>query len=80
MTDLNALTEKSEITGKTGKTEKIGEFLVKIGAIKPWQVEDILLVQKSGDSRMFGELAITLGYIDDRALQQYVESHAAPHA
>ena len=56
-------------------TEKIGEFLVKIGAMKQWQVEDILVVQQSGDTRMFGELAIAFGYIDDKALAKYVESH-----
>ena len=55
--------------------EKIGEFLVKIGAMKQWQVEDILVVQQSGDTRMFGEIAIAFGYIDDRALVRYVESH-----
>jgi hypothetical protein len=55
---------------------KIGEFLVKIGAMKQWQVEDILIVQKSGDTRMFGELAISLGYIDDKALMKYVESNS----
>jgi hypothetical protein len=55
-------------------TDKIGGFLVSIGAMKPWQVEDILLAQRSRDTRMFGEIAIALGYIDDAALQQYVES------
>jgi len=55
-------------------TEKIGEFLVKIGAMKQWQVEDLLIVQKSGDTRLFGELAIAFGYIDDKALRRYVES------
>jgi hypothetical protein len=55
--------------------EKIGEFLVKIGAMKQWQVEDVLIVQRSGDPRMFGEIAIAFGYIDDRALMRYVESH-----
>jgi hypothetical protein len=59
-------------------TEKIGEFLLKIGAMKQWQVDDILIVQQSGDTRMFGELAIALGYIDDKALMRYVESHQKP--
>jgi hypothetical protein len=54
--------------------EKIGDFLAKIGAMKPWQVEDILIVQQSGDTRIFGELAIAFGYIDDRAVRQYAES------
>ncbi len=56
------------------KPEQIGEFLVKIGAMQPWQVDDVLLAQRSGDKRLFGELAIALGYIDDKALLRYVES------
>jgi hypothetical protein len=56
---------------------KIGEFLVTIRAMKTWQVDDVLLAQRSGDTRMFGEIAIALGYIDDAALQRYVESRTA---
>ena len=56
---------------------KIGTFLVNIGAMKPWQLDDVLLVQKSGDPRMFGEIAISLGYIDDAALSKYVDSRGA---
>ena len=53
---------------------KIGGFLVTIGAMKTWQLEDVLLAQRSGDTRVFGEIAIALGYIDDAALQAYVQS------
>jgi hypothetical protein len=52
---------------------KIGEFLMQIGAIKQFQVDDVLRVQKAGDKRMFGEIAIELGYINDAALQKYIE-------
>ena len=55
-------------------TAKIGGFLAAIGAIKAWQVEDVLLAQRAGDTRLFGEIAIGLGYIDDAALRLYVES------
>jgi hypothetical protein len=58
-------------------SEPIGAFLVRIGAMQAWQVEDVLLAQTSGDSRMFGELAIALGYIDDSALRRFVESRPA---
>ena len=57
-------------------TNKIGGFLVSIGVMQPWQLEDILLAQRSGDTRMFGEIAIDLGYIEDAALQLYVDSHS----
>jgi len=54
--------------------EKIGEALVRIGAMKSYQVEDVLRLQRSGDRRLFGEIAIELGYIDDQAIQKYLRS------
>ena len=56
---------------------RIGGFLVSIEAMKDWQVKDVLLAQQKGDARMFGEIAIALGYINDAALRRYVESAAA---
>jgi hypothetical protein len=52
---------------------KIGEFLVSIGAMKQYQVQDVLRVQKQGDKRLFGEIAIELRYIDDDAIKRYVQ-------
>ncbi len=57
-------------------SEKIGEALVRIGAIKPFQVEDVLCAQKAGDDRYFGEIAIEYGYINDEVLKKYVEAKA----
>jgi len=54
--------------------ERIGEALVRIGAMKPEQVEAVLKVQKGGDSRLFGEIAIECGYIDDKAIKAYLDS------
>lgn len=54
--------------------ERIGEALVRIGAMKPYQVEDVLRVQKQGGGRLFGEIAIELGYIDDVAIRSYLDS------
>jgi hypothetical protein len=54
-------------------TDRIGDFLVKIGALKTWQVEDVLRVQAAGDGRLFGEIAIELRYINDDAVRKYVE-------
>ena len=39
-------------------SERIGEFLVRIGVLKPFQVEDVLRAQEAGDTRLFGEIAI----------------------
>lgn len=57
--------------------ERIGEALVRIGAMKTYQVEDVLRLQKAGDSRLFGEIAIELGYIDDQAIRKYLETKQA---
>jgi len=57
--------------------EKIGAFLVQIGVMKPYEVDDVLRVQKEGDARLFGEIAIELGYIDDEAIKGYIEFRAA---
>lgn len=53
--------------------EKIGDVLVRIGAMTAEQVEEVLRTQRAGDRRIFGEIAIELGYIDDEALRRYVE-------
>ena len=52
---------------------RIGDFLVQIGAMKSYQVDDVLRVQAGGDRRMFGEIAIELGYINDDAIQKYLD-------
>jgi hypothetical protein len=62
-----------ETEGVTLMENKIGEFLMEIGAMKQYQVDDVLRVQANGDKRMFGEIAIELGYINDEALQKYIE-------
>lgn len=53
--------------------DKIGEFLVKIGAMTQMQVDYILQRQAKGDKRMFGEIAVELRYINDHAIRQYVD-------
>ncbi len=62
------------VTGVEG--ERIGGFLVTIGAMTPVQVCRVLDAQRDGDARIFSEIAISHGYIDDDALQRYVDVHA----
>ncbi len=58
----------------TNTSERIGEGLIRIGAIKKEAVDDVLSRQTAGDKRLFGEIAIDLGYIDDQAIKDYLES------
>ena len=55
--------------------ERIGEGLLRIGAISQEDVDDILAKQKAGDERMFGEIAIELAYIDDEVLASFLDMH-----
>jgi hypothetical protein len=55
--------------------ERIGDFLLRIGAMNVAQVEEVLRIQREDEEpRMFGEIAVELGYIDDEALRKYIES------
>jgi hypothetical protein len=57
--------------------ERIGDFLLRIGAMNVHQVEEVLSIQREDEEpRMFGEIAVELGYIDDAALQKYIEQKA----
>ena len=59
--------------------ERIGEFLVRIGAMTEEQVDAVLKAQ-AGDAelRMFGEIAIEKGFIDDSAIRKYIDQKAGP--
>jgi hypothetical protein len=60
--------------GGSPMENRIGEFLIEIGAMKKYQVQDVLRVQNEGDQRLFGEIAIELGYVNDDAIARYLES------
>ncbi len=53
--------------------EKIGDFLVRTGLMSKAQLDEVLKAQKGGDKRMFGDLAIWLGYINPDAIKRYTD-------
>jgi len=55
--------------------EKIGEGLVRIGAMSADQVHAVLKKQKNGDNRLFGEIAVELGFVDIQAVIEYLKSN-----
>lgn len=58
---------------------KIGEFLVNIGALNAEQVASVLAAQQAGDTRRFGEIALSRGLMDDSALSRFTD-FLAEHA
>jgi hypothetical protein len=58
--------------------KRIGEILLLNGMIKAEQVETVLAAQKAGDKRLFGAIAVSLGFIEDNALRRwadYLDAH-----
>ena len=53
--------------------DRIGEFLIKIGALNQQQVDEVLKRQVQGDPRIFGEIALELRYLNDDAIKRYVD-------
>lgn len=55
--------------------EKIGEALVKREAMEEPEVDAVLKLQRAGDKRLFGEIAIDLGYLNVRELIDYLRTY-----
>lgn len=52
---------------------KIGELLVSKGVLTESQVGEILLKQRQGDTRKFGDIAVDLKFMEDTALNRYLD-------
>ena len=51
---------------------KIGEFLIKTGAISEEQVKIVLAEQQYNPDKLFGVIALELGFIDYTAITRYI--------
>lgn len=54
--------------------EKIGEGLCRIGAMTDEQVNLVLKKQSEGDSRLFGEIAVEMGFVNVDAILTYLKT------
>ena len=54
--------------------EKLGEFLVRIGVMQEDQVRVVLEEQKNKPGVLFGQIAIELGFINEKAVDDYLSS------
>lgn len=52
---------------------RIGEFPVSSGRMSQEQVGQVLRLQREGNKRRFGEIALALGFIDDDAVKRFVD-------
>lgn len=52
--------------------EKIGDGLVRKGAMKKSSINQVLIVQACGDKRCFGEIAASLRLVDEEEVHKYM--------
>ena len=52
----------------------IGEALIQNGELSQEEVDYVLKLQQEGDGRLFGEIAVDLGYIDLLTVIRFLES------
>lgn len=58
--------------------ERIGEGLVRLGLLSQERCDEILALQAAGDKRLFGEVALALGYLDFDTLIEYLRRPGGP--
>jgi len=50
---------------------RMGDYLVSIGVLTEAQVNQVMQMQKRGDTRKFGELAISQGFMDESSIKKF---------
>lgn len=43
--------------------ERIGDYMIRTGAMNQSQVDDVVRAKTTGDKRHFGDIAVSLGFI-----------------
>ncbi len=54
--------------------ERLGEFLVRIGVMNEEQVRIVLAEQEKQPGVLFGQIAIEKGFINEKAVDDYLAS------
>lgn len=66
--------EKEAGVEQKGVEQKIGEALISRDVLTEEDVRAVIKLQRAGDKRLFGEIAIDLGFLDVRELMDYLRS------
>ncbi len=56
---------------------KMGDYLVSIGVLTEAQVNLVMQLQKDGDTRKFGEIAISKGFMEESSIKKFNECVSA---
>lgn len=59
----------------TSSVERLGELLVRMGALEREHIAEILSYQNQHPSMKFGEIAVKLGYVSEERLGPFLSQH-----
>ena len=54
--------------------ERIGDFMIRTGAMSQTQVDEVVRAKSGGDQRHFGDIAVSLGFIKQTDVQAFLAS------
>lgn len=54
--------------------ERLGDYMIRTGAMKQAQVDAVAGKKAAGDARHFGDIAVSLGYITAAQVEAYLAS------
>ena len=66
-----------EMAADQSSLERLGEFLVRLGALTQDQVVEILAKQAEEPSKLFGQIALELGFTEHGEIDMLIERNKA---
>ena len=54
--------------------ERMGDYMIRTGAMNQSQVDDVVRAKTAGDKRHFGEIAVSLGFITVGNVEAFLSS------
>jgi hypothetical protein len=54
--------------------ERIGDYMIRTGAMNQSQVDEVARAKTAGDTRHFGEIAVALGFITAADVEKFLAS------
>jgi hypothetical protein len=52
--------------------ERMGDYMIRKGAMNQSQVDEVMRAKANGDTRHFGEIAVSLGFIKEADVQGFL--------
>lgn len=52
--------------------ERLGDYMISTGAMTQSQVDEVARAKTAGDTRHFGEIAVSLGFIKPADVEKYL--------